>query len=45
MLLAGSINRNIVECKEFMTKLDGKLTPGINRNIVECKVQISGGLR
>ena len=32
-----SINRNIVECKDYTTQGDIREGPRINRNIVECK--------
>ena len=35
----GSINRNIVECKEIGKKSYRCLVTGINRNIVECKAE------
>ena len=34
----GSINRNIVECKDKSVKRKMVTKWGINRNIVECKV-------
>ena len=36
-LLAGGINRNIVECKEAWIDNGRGMATSINRNIVECK--------
>ena len=38
------INRNIVECKAVISKLDGINNGRINRNIVECKAMIVYGI-
>ena len=38
---SGSINRNIVECKDVLDILCTASVDGINRNIVECKVGIA----
>ena len=38
----GSINRNIVECKDKSVKRKMVTKWGINRNIVECKASLHG---